>query len=424
MIVRYLQPFAKRWSLLAEDDINLRQQIDTSYPSRFAVGIAYQVSPGVQIAATHQYMKDIQSGPRTFNTVEAMAENKLDANTSFTGRYSVLGGLDGYSATSAFGLKHLFKVAKGVSATAAYEYLNGSVFDLAPSGLQFAQPYAVGQNGAAALGISGGTSLSLAGDYVGSKYLKGTARYEHRVSDQGTNTVYSVGTAGKLSDAVSLLGGFDSAGGANQVLGGLAANSDLRIGAAYRNPYTDTTNVLFRYEVQVNPGITPTTLLQGAGTWTRDKTFALEVLHDPSKRLELYGKFAWRASEAFLAGDFTSSTFTSLAQARATYRVGRRWDATAELRWISQAVSRYGALGEVGELGYAFGDDLRGAVGYSFGHTNDAGFFNSNGRGGIYFDVTARIHELWPGFGLQKAPLADLSATGIPAAAAVPVGRK
>jgi hypothetical protein len=151
---------------------------------------------------------------------------------------------------------------------------------------------------------------------------------------------------------------------------------------------------------------------------------ALEVLHDPSKRLELYGKFAFRATTAYLAGDFSSSTFTSLAQARATYRIGRRWDTTLEMRWISQNVTQYGAVGEVAEAGYAFGDDFRGAVGYSFGHTNDTAFFGSNGRGGIYFDVTARIHELWPGFGLQHAPLANLSGTGVPAATAVPEGRK
>ncbi len=423
-VARYLQPFGKRWTYLAEDDINVRDQIDEAYPSRIATGVAYNLMPGVTLAATHQYMKDIQSGPQTFNTLEALGEDKLDANTSFTGRYALLGGLDGYSATSAFGLKHLFRVAKGVSATAAYEYLDGSVFDLTPSGLQFAQPYAVGQAGAPALGVSGGTSLSLSGDYVGSQYLKGTARYEHRVSDQGSNTTYSFGGAGKLSDAVSLLTGYDRAGGANQVLGGLAANADFRAGAAYRNPYTDTTNVLFRYESQINPGLTPTTLLQGAGTWTRDDTLALEVLHDPSKRLELYGKIAFRSSTAFLAGDFTNSTYTSLAQARATYRVGRRWDATAELRWISQAVSSYGALGEVAEAGYAFGDDFRGAIGYSFGRANDTEFYGSNGHGGVYFDVTARVHELWHGFGLQRALLPDLTATGLPAAAAVPEGRK
>jgi len=424
LIARYLQPFGNRWTFLAEDDINLRSQVDSSYPSRFALGLEYSVAPGVAIAATHQYMKDLQSGPQTFNTVEALAEDKLDANTSFTGRYAILGGLDGYDATSAFGLKHLFKIAKGVSASAAYEYLNGSVFDLTPSGMQFAQPYAVGQQGATALGISGGTSLSLNANYAGSQYLKGTASYEHRVSDQGTNTTYSFGGAGKLSDAVSLLAAFDSAGGANQTLGGLAASSDFRVGAAYRNPYTDTTNALLRYEVDVNPGITPATLLQGAGTWTKDNTLALEVLHDPSQRLELYGKFAFRATTAYLSGDFSNATYTSLAQARATYRVGRRWDTTFELRWISQNVTSYGAIGEVAEVGYAFGDDLRGAVGWSFGQTNDPAFFGSNGRGGIYFDITARIHELWPGFGLQKAPLADLTATGIPAAAAVPVGRK
>ena len=423
-VARFLQPFAKRWTFLAEDDINLRQQIDVAYPSRFAVGVAYAVAPGIAIAATHQYMPDQQTGPRTFNTLEALAEEKIDADTSFTGRYAILGGLDGFSATSAYGLKHLFRIAKGVTASAAYEYLNGSVFDLTPAGLQFAQPYAVGQAGNAAVGITGGTSLSLSAGYVGSPYLKGTARYEHQVSDQGSNTTYSFGGAGKLSDAVSVLAGFDSAGGANQLLTGLAASSDFRVGAAYRDPFTDTTNVLLRYEVQVNPGQTPLTLLQGAGTWTRDNTLALEVLHDPSKRLELYGKFAFRATTAYLAGDFSSSTYTSLAQARATYRIGRRWDTTFELRWISQNVTQYGAVGEVAEAGYAFGDDLRGAVGYSFGHTNDTAFFGSNGRGGIYFDVTARIHELWPGFGLQHAPLADLSGTGAPAAAAVPEGRK
>ena len=97
---------------------------------------------------------------------------------------------------------------------------------------------------------------------------------------------------------------------------------------------------------------------------------------------------------------------------------------TFELRWIAQNVTSYSAIGEVAEAGYAFGDDFRGAIGWSFGQTNDPAFFGSNGRGGIYFDVTARVHELWPGFGLQKAPLADLTATGAPAAAAVPVGRK
>ncbi len=166
--------------------------------------MAYNVSPGVTIAATHQYLKDVQTGPQNFNTLEAIGEDKLDANTSFTGRYAILGGLDGYSATSAFGIKHLFKVAKGVSASAAYEFLNGSVFDLTPAGLQFAQPYAVGQNGAPALGVTGGTSLSLTTSYAGSPYLKGTARYEHRASDQGNNTTYSVSGAGKLSDAVSI----------------------------------------------------------------------------------------------------------------------------------------------------------------------------------------------------------------------------
>jgi hypothetical protein len=369
-------------------------------------------------------MKDMQGGPRTFNTLEALGENQLDANTSFTGRYAIMGGLDGFSATSAFGLKHLFRVAKGVSASATYEFIDGSIFDLTPSGLQFAQPYAVGQNGSPALGVSGGTSLGLSTSYVGSAYLKATARYEHRVSDQGDNTTYDFGSAGKLSDAVSLLAGFQSAGGANQTLGALAANSDFRVGAAYRNPFTDTTNVLLRYESQVNPGLTPVTLLQGAGTWTRDDTLAAEVLQNPSKRLELYGKLAFQASTAYLSGDFSSSSYTSLAQARATYRVGRRWDATAEMRWVSQAVSSYGALGEVAEAGYAFGDDLRGAVGYVFGHATNSEFYGSNGHGGIYFDLTARVHELWHGFGLQQAPLANLTATGAPAAAAVPEGRK
>lgn len=412
---RFVLPFAKRWEFVALDDINTRVEEDPAYPSRFAVGVDYQVLPGVKLAVTHQDLHGGQFGSRSFNSLESQVEEKISNDTSFIGRYAIMGGIDGSGGQSEFGIKHLIRVAKGVRANIAYEEIGGGIFDLSPSGLQFPQPYAVGQAGATALGVTGGTSLSLGADYLGSKYLKGNARYEHRVSSEGSNTTYQLGGAAKVSTSMSFLAAFDRANGANQTLGGLAASSDFRVGAAFRDPMSDATNLLLRYEVRNNPGLTPSTLLLGAGTWTRDRTFAVEVIHETSRRLELYGKFAFRDSSAFLAGDFSNETYTSLAQTRAQYRIGRKWDAVGELRWISQAVSNYGGLGESFEAGYAFGEDFRGAVGYSFGKANDQDFLGSRTRGGFYLDFTARVLDLTRNFGLQQAPVSDLSGAGAPA---------
>lgn len=411
-------PFAKRWSFLAEDDINLRSQIDPAYPDRIAAGLEYALSDAVKIAATKQYLRGTAQGSRQITSIESIFDEKLSSSTSFTGRYAIVGGIDGTSAQTEFGLKQNVKLAPGVHMDLAYQLINGDFFDLTPSGMQFAQPYAVGQAGQAALGVTGGSSISVGAEYTGSKELKGDARYEHRISASGSNTTYSGGVAGKITPAFTLLASIDAAGGANQTLGALADALDFRAGMAYRNPATDDTNVLLRFEERLNPGLIPQSLLSGGGTSTRDRTFAIEWIQEPSKRLELYAKYAFRVSTALLATDFSNTTFTSLAQYRATYRVGRKFDVVGELRYIEQPVSSYVAFGEVAEAGYHFGNDFRAAVGYSFGRTNDLDFTGSRSRGGLYLDFNARVNELFRGFGLQQAPRPDLSGAGTPAAAA------
>jgi hypothetical protein len=185
----------------------------------------------------------------------------------------------------------------------------------------------------------------------------------------------------------------------------LGDTATLRLGLAYRDPNDDKFNALLRYEYRKNPAIIPDTILFGSGTGAVDHVLAAEAIYAPNWRWEFYGKFALRSSTSYLADDLVNTGLVTLAQARATYRLGYKWDLVGEARWINQPGVGYSETGLVAEVGYYLTPNLRLAAGYMFGRVGDRDFdTNSRSSGGPYLGVTIKLNELFNGFGQQRVP--------------------
>ena len=313
------------------------------------------------------------------------------------------GGGDGLGSSGALGIKQGWTIAPGLRANFAYEHIFGDFFGKTAAGTQFAQPFAPGQS-ASSIGVEGGDSYSVGLDYTSNPNFQANARYEHRNSSGGSNTVISASATGKISPSLTALARYQQANSSNQTLEGLGTTRDFKIGLAYRDINSDKFNALLRYEYRKNPSTTPETILIGSGTGSEDHTFALEAIYAPSWRWEFYGKYALRNSTSYLADDLVGTSTINLAQLRATYRPGYKWDVVGEARLINQPSTGYRETGFLVEAGYYLTPHLRLAGGYVFGIVDDDGFSGSRSSSGPYLGLTVKLNELFDGFGLQEVP--------------------
>jgi hypothetical protein len=399
-------PVADKLTFRAQNELNLGSTQDAIFPDRTKLGLEWAVYPGVSVQLNQNFITGGPFGSNSFTSLDTKADYKLAENTTLSGRYSILGGINGLSNQGALGLNHRWVVSPGFRVNLGYERVFGDAFATTGAGTQFAQPFAAGQ-GASALGVQSGDNYNIGFEYTDSPDFKASARYEYRTSAAGTNTVLTASAAGKITPSLTALLRYNQAGTANQSLSGLGDTANLKLGLAYRDPKDDTFNALLRYEYRSNPSIIPENLLLGVGTSSQDQTLALEAIYAPNWQWELYGKYALRSSSTQLDQNFSSSSVISLAQLRATYRFARNFDFVGETRWISQTSGSqarvgYSETGAVAELGYYLTPDLRLAAGYSFGNINDRDFGGTRAAGGAYLGLTVKVNELFDGFGLQK----------------------
>jgi hypothetical protein len=393
-------PLRKNLSFSSLAAINLSGN-DPVYTNRVRAGLAWDVHPNVTIRLSENYFWGGQYGDRAITSLDTVAKYNLFKDTQLTGRFSILGGMDGMTGQGAAGIKHSWKIASGLKMDVAYEYVMGQFFGKTGAGTQFQQPYAVG-NGASALSLDSGHNFSVGIDYTDNPDLKASFRYQYRTSSGGTNSVLTADVAGKLTDSLTGLVRYEQAGAANQLLGLLSDTANFKVGLAYRNPKNDRFNALLRYEFRNNPSITPDTILLGSGTGSTDHTLAVEGIYAPDWRWELYGKLGYRHSTSYLASDLVGSSDILLTQLRATYRIGYRWDISAEGRLIntlSTGTTEYGATAEVG---YYLTPNLRLAAGYVLGRVSDRDFNNSRSAGGPFLGITVKLDQLFDGFRLLK----------------------
>ena len=402
LVSRLSVPFNDRLTFRAQNELSLGTD-DSLYPDRTTFGLDWKVYPGVTMRLAQQFLSGGQFSNNSITSLETLVDQRLSDDTSLTGRYAVLSGVNGgVTGQGAIGLNHRIVLSPGLRINLGYERIFGDIFAYTAAGQQFAQPYAVGQS-SASLGVTSGDSYSVGVDYTDNPDFKASARFERRNSDLGNNTVWSAGAAGKISPAVTALVRFQQANASNQLLTGLGDTSNVKVGLAYRDPNSDKFNMLFRYEYRQNPGVTPTTLLFGSGTGGKVHLASVEAIYAPNFRWEFFGKYALRNTQSFSARDLVGTNFISLTQLRATYRLGYRWDVGGEVRWIGQSLTGFNETGFLLEAGYYLTPNLRVAAGYSFGDiNNDRDFDGSRSQGGFYATLSFKVNELFNGFGLQK----------------------
>ena len=399
-------PLSRNVSLLAQNDTTLSSGTDAVYTDRTSLGADWKARPGVDVRLTEQVFGRGQYSGRAVTSLETVAEHKGGDGTQMSERFALTGGASGVALEQSLGLGKRWTVAPGLGLNLGYQHVSGAFFGRTGAGSEFAQPYAVGQS-ASGLGLGSGGSLSAGLEYTRSRDFKASARYEKRDSSGGENTVITGALAGKVGPALTALGSYQESESSNQTLEALGRSVALRLGLAYRDPARDNVNLLLHYDYRRNPSTVPDTLLSGSGTGSRDGVFAVEGIYAPQWQWEFYGKLARRDSVSFLAGDYVGSSRIDLAQLRATYRFRADMDLVGDARWIGQPTAGYSSRGFVLESGFYATPDLRLSVGYSFGRVGDRDFSGARSAGGIYLGFTAKVNQLFDGFGLERGALLD-----------------
>ncbi|MGB3760458.1 MAG: hypothetical protein WBA07_29460, partial [Rivularia sp. (in: cyanobacteria)] len=393
-------PLTESLNFRAQNELNLEDS-DALYPNRTTLGLDWALYPGVTMRLAHQFFDGGLLEGNNITSLDTLVEHKFSEDTSISGRYSVLSGIDGMNDRGSIGLNQGIRLAPGLKLDLGYERVFKDIFSSSATGIRFAQPYAVGQS-ASSLGLFEGSTYSIGMAYTDNPNFNANARFEYRDGELGNNTVITAGAAGKISPALTAAVRYKQAGGANQLLEGLADTANLRVGLAYRDIKSDKLNALLKYEYRQNPSTTPDTLLFGSGNGAIDHLFSAEAIYAPSWRWEFYGKYAFRNSNSYLANNFTSKSSINLAQLRANYQLGYRTDLAVEGRWIGQLTQDYNEFGVALEAGYYLTPDFRIGVGYAFGSADDRDFTGYRSAGGPYLNVSFKVNELFGGFGRQK----------------------
>jgi hypothetical protein len=381
----------------AQNELSLSSSEDSVISDRTLVGVDYRALDWLTLNYSTSWFTNGPQAGKNISSLGLSANYALGTDTTLNARYNIAGGVDGITGIGTFGIQQKWVVRPGLKFDFGYQYSFQNLGRTA-SGLQFSQPYAVGQ-GASSLGLDGQTAFNAGFEYTDNPDFKFSARWERRNSSQGTNTVINADAAGKITPALTALFSYNRAGVANQTLDNqLDPTSTLRLGLAYRNPENDNFNALFRYEHRTNPAIIPDTILFGAGTGSEESVLAFEGIYAPNWQWEFYGKYAFRNSKTYLADDFVGESNISLGQLRARYRLGYQWDVAVEGRWISQATANYNEMALMLETGYYVTPDLRIYSGYSFGKTNDYDFEGAREAGGFYAGVNVKLDGLFRGW--------------------------
>ncbi|UBF29978.1 TonB-dependent receptor (plasmid) [Kovacikia minuta CCNUW1] len=401
---RLTVPLTPTLTFLAQNETTLSAQTDAVYSDRTLMALNWQAMPGINVQLAQQFYTRGQFAGQAITSLGVAGDYKLGADTTLSGRLSLLRGSELMTMYGTVGINHRIVLAPGLKMDLAYEHVFGDFLGKKATGTQFLQPFAPGQS-AASVGLQSGDTYSVGISYTDNPNFQASARFEHRTSSEGSNTVISAAATGKISPSLTALFRYQQANAANQKLSGLGDTATLKLGLAYRDPNNDKFNALLRYEYRKNPSIIPDTILFGSGTGSIDHVFAAEAIYAPNWRWEFYGKFAIRSSTSYLASDFVNTGLVTLAQARATYRLGFKWDVVAEARWINQPGVGYSETGFVAEVGYYLTPNLRLSAGYMFGRVGDRDFDGgSRSSGGPYVGVTIKLNELFNGFGQQRIP--------------------
>ena len=397
---RLTTPISDKVTLIAQNELNLSSSVDPIYPSRTLIGLNWEAMPWLNVGVNQIFYGGGGNSRGSVTSLDISGEHTFVSDTTVRGRFSTI---DGRQVGGTIGLEQGIAIAPGLNLDLGYEHVFSTFGNETAASTQFRQPYATG-NTAASLGLAGGESYSIGLSYTDNPDFQASSRFEYRTSSRSSNTVFNLSALGRLTPAFTVLGDYQLARAANQSISGLGTTSLLKLGLAYRNPNSDRFNALLRYEHRLNPNTIPISAIFGSSTDTQEHLLAAEAIYAPNWRWEIYGKYALRNSRTAInsaGGSFSTSSTLQLAQMRATYRLGYRWDVVGEARWLGGG--GYSETGLSVEGSYYPLPDLRLSAGYSAGGAYDRDFGEDRSAGGFYLGATAKLSGLLSGFGTQPS---------------------
>ncbi|OKH19923.1 hypothetical protein [[Limnothrix rosea] IAM M-220] len=392
---RFTTPLRDNLRFSISNETTLSGDTDAVYNDRTQVGFDWKILSGVNLGLKQNWYTRGSLAGQSTTSIDLGGQYQLWKNAVFTGRYRFENFSTGIEDSLGFGIRQRWTVFPGFHVDAAYEKVVGNLF--------FGGDGSVSQGGSRSTRVRDGDSLSLRASYTDNPNFKAEALYEWRNTNGGQTSNVSASLLGKVSPSLTTLFNIDRRFAAGKATRDLPASTDIRLGLAYRNPYSDKFNALVKYEYRHNPDTIPETLLLGTGNSLREHIFAGEMIYAPNWQWEFYSKLAYRHSSIDLADNFSASSSLGLAQVRARYQMNRWVDLTFGGRWIRQFSAGYDEMGWLGEVGFHPTPNLRLAVGYSSGEINqDRDFDGTRADSGLYAAATLKLDRLFGGFGLQE----------------------
>lgn len=390
-------PLTNKLTAYGLNETTLSAETDAVLSDRTAVGLGWELAPGIELGASQQWFTRGQFSGQSITRINLGGNHSLGEDTTLIGRYSIAGAKADMTSQAALGLNHNWELLPGIKVKLGYERVfGGDFFSKTGTSRQLPQPFAVGQT-ASSLGFREGETYHVSVKYGENSDWKAKARVEHLSNSNGNNTTISSHLTGELSDAITALARYRQANASNQTLSELEETINLQVGFAYRDPDQDQWNALFKYEYRQNPATLPSDLLEGSGSSSTGYVLSAEAIYTPSWQWEFYGKYALRDSTTFVTENLETETQVSLIQFRTTHQFAQRWDLTAEARWIEQATASFSETGASLELGYYLTPNLRFSAGYSLGEVDDRDFGRT--AEGTFVNVTYKLNQLWNGWG-------------------------
>jgi uncharacterized repeat protein (TIGR01451 family) len=370
---------------------------DPTYPNETLLSARYQASETVRLYLTQRFasapilpIADLSTTglvtPSGKNETSLGIEDKWSRYTSINTGYLIENGINGTDSYAVMGLVNRIPLDEHVS------------LDL---GLQRGQ-LLTGKDGSFDSGTIGFSWLPV-------KSFRMSTRYELR--DQGgLGEIFTVGAAGRLSQGVTMLGryqlssaAFNPGSGAIDMLSSLSTNPILSqqtnanqgtAALAWRNWKTDREGLLFSWTMQ-------TSTLDGVNTTLpendRVNLLMTDAYYQPHRRIEFYGKFAFSDRQYNYVGDGALSTQTYLYQGRTQVRIGRRFDAALEARFVMQPDTSIDQWTAGAEGGFWLLKDLRVGLGYNFKSADQiaANFLTNPVKQGVYFVLSSKLSNMF-----------------------------
>ena len=347
-----------------------------------AVGGEYRVNDAQCLYARYEEVDSLTGwyglgdGARAHQAVVGF-DSAYMRDGSVYNEYRLAGTESGQNAVDALGVRNLWHLAPGLSATTTFEHQQLSGASALP-----AAPTLAGTDLSA-------SAVALGLEYTGSPLWKGAARLERRLSDFEDEWLSTLAVLRRLSDDWSLLARniYLASSTAQPAQPPSSTRQDrLQVGMAYRDTRTNLWNALLRYEYRSDYNSAPV-----IGTDSRSHILVLVADYHPLRAWELEGQLAAKRERDLLSA--ASSDFDAvLIGARAMWDLNPRWDVGLLGSSTSGGSARDQGLAL--ELGYRVIDNLWLSAGAIAGRYADTELFSSDSSWrGVYLRVRFKFDE-------------------------------